>query len=93
MLGATDEKFVWLRPGIDSQSGKAHNAPAGFVSATRRNFVDSFQPCNSMCSFVMHSVADGVFAVDRNFVITFFNRAAGEIAGIPPAQADRKSVV
>ena len=49
--------------------------------------MDSFQPCNSMCSFVMHSVADGVFAVDRNFIITFFNRAAGEIAGVPPAQA------
>ena len=35
----------------------------------------------------MNSIADGVFTVDLNWRITFFNRAAEEITGIPAAEA------
>ena len=35
----------------------------------------------------MESLADGVFTVDTDWNITFFNRAAGLITGIPPGMA------
>ncbi|BAH77613.1 sigma-54 interaction domain-containing protein [Solidesulfovibrio magneticus] len=36
---------------------------------------------------IMDSLADGVFTVDLNWTITFFNRAAAEITGIPAREA------
>jgi len=36
---------------------------------------------------ILDSVADGVFTVDREWRITFFNRAAQEITGIPREEA------
>ncbi len=36
---------------------------------------------------ILDSVADGVFTVDRHYVITSFNRAAGEITGVPVHEA------
>jgi len=36
---------------------------------------------------ILDSIADGVFAVDENFIITSFNRAAEEITGVPLAEA------
>jgi len=36
---------------------------------------------------ILDSVADGVFTVDRDWRITFFNRAAQEITGIPREEA------
>jgi PAS domain S-box-containing protein len=33
---------------------------------------------------ILNSVADGVFTVDDNFVITYFNKAAGQITGVEP---------
>lgn len=36
---------------------------------------------------VLDSIADGVFTVDLDWNITFFNRAAEEITGVPAAQA------
>ena len=44
-------------------------------------------PRDIPCESIMESLADGVFTVDTDFTITFFNRAAGAIAGIPPAEA------
>ncbi|EFL50040.1 putative sigma54 specific transcriptional regulator [Solidesulfovibrio fructosivorans JJ]] len=44
-------------------------------------------PRDIPCESIMESLADGVFTVDTDFTITFFNRAAGKIAGIPPAEA------
>ncbi|KUG28806.1 formate hydrogenlyase transcriptional activator [hydrocarbon metagenome] len=39
------------------------------------------------CQAIMESLADGVFTVDRDWTVTFFNRAAGEIIGIAPEAA------
>jgi PAS domain S-box-containing protein len=36
---------------------------------------------------ILDSIADGVFTVDENFVVTSFNRAAQEITGAPVTQA------
>lgn len=36
---------------------------------------------------VLDSIADGVFTVDMDWRITFFNRAAEEITGVPAADA------
>ncbi len=36
---------------------------------------------------ILDSIADGVFTVDENFIITSFNRAAEEITGVPVAEA------
>jgi len=44
-------------------------------------------PHDVPCEAIMESLADGVFTVDTAFTITFFNRAAGRIAGIPPGEA------
>ena len=44
-------------------------------------------PGNIPCEAIMESLADGVFTVDTDWKITFFNRAAGDVAGIAPAKA------
>jgi PAS domain S-box-containing protein len=44
-------------------------------------------PRDIPCEAIMESLADGVFTVDTDWNITFFNRAAGAGAGIPPAEA------
>ncbi|MEF3696643.1 sigma-54 interaction domain-containing protein [Desulfolutivibrio sp.] len=44
-------------------------------------------PKNIPCQAVMESLADGVFTVDRDWTVTSFNRAAGEIIGIAPEAA------
>jgi PAS domain S-box-containing protein len=36
---------------------------------------------------ILNSVADGVFTVDENFIITSFNRAAQQITGVPVEEA------
>ena len=36
---------------------------------------------------ILDSVADGVFTVDKDFRITWFNRAAEKITGVPPDEA------
>ncbi len=39
------------------------------------------------CGAIMDSIADGVFTVDPEFTVTFFNRAAEQITGIPAQEA------
>lgn len=39
------------------------------------------------CEHIMDSLADGVFTVDLNWNITFFNRAASAITGVPRNEA------
>ena len=39
------------------------------------------------CEHIMDSLADGVFTVDRDWNITFFNRAASSITGVLKAEA------
>jgi len=36
---------------------------------------------------IMNSIADGVFTVDKDFIVTSFNRAANEITGVPVEEA------
>jgi PAS domain S-box-containing protein len=36
---------------------------------------------------ILDSIADGVFTVNKDFVITSFNKAAEEITGVPVDQA------
>ena len=38
-------------------------------------------------SMILDSIADGVFTVDENFVITSFNKAAETITGVPVEEA------
>ena len=40
-------------------------------------------PTPEEMSMILDSIADGVFTVDRSFVITSFNRAAEKITGVP----------
>jgi PAS domain S-box-containing protein len=44
-------------------------------------------PCTSLCSFIMDSVADGIFTVDREWNIIFFSNSAAEIVGVTPEKA------
>jgi sigma-54 dependent transcriptional regulator, acetoin dehydrogenase operon transcriptional activator AcoR len=44
-------------------------------------------PRDIPCEDIMESLADGVFTVDVDWNITFFNRAAGDMTGIPPTEA------
>lgn len=44
-------------------------------------------PSNLPCSAVLDSLADGVFTVDLDWNITFFNEAASRITGIPAEEA------
>lgn len=48
-------------------------------------FLDKLSP--ERFEAVIHSISDGVFAVDRKWRITCFNRAAEEITGIPRSEA------
>ncbi len=38
-------------------------------------------------SVILDSIADGVFTVDRDFIVTSFNRAAEKITGVPRNEA------
>lgn len=44
-------------------------------------------PKNIPLESVLDSVAEGIFTVDLDWNITFFNQAAGDITGIPPSEA------
>ena len=44
-------------------------------------------PHDISCEAIMESLADGVFTVDADWNITSFNRVAGEVVGIAPAEA------
>ncbi|WP_432738026.1 sigma-54 interaction domain-containing protein [Maridesulfovibrio sp. FT414] len=44
-------------------------------------------PSNLPCSAVLDSLADGVFTVDLDWNITFFNEAAARITGVPAEEA------
>ncbi len=44
-------------------------------------------PQNIPCEAIMESLADGVFTVDLDWTVTFFNRSATAITGIPAAEA------
>jgi PAS domain S-box-containing protein len=42
---------------------------------------------NSRTEVILDSIADGVFTVDEDWLITSFNRAAERITGVPRAEA------
>ena len=44
-------------------------------------------PCQNNGDWILDSVADGIFTVDQDMNITFFNRSAEKITGIPREQA------
>jgi sigma-54 dependent transcriptional regulator, acetoin dehydrogenase operon transcriptional activator AcoR len=44
-------------------------------------------PLAGQTEIILNSIADGVFTVNREGRITFFNRAAEEITGVPAAEA------
>lgn len=45
------------------------------------------QPCQAFPESILESISDGVFTVDRDWRITFFNRAAEEITGVSRTEA------
>lgn len=44
-------------------------------------------PCTSLCSFIMDSVADGLFTVDRDWNIIYFSQSAAGIVGVSADKA------
>ncbi len=48
---------------------------------------DSFYPCQAPAQAILESISDGVFTVDKNWRITYFNNAAEEITGISRHEA------
>ncbi len=44
-------------------------------------------PCTSLCSFIIDSVGDGLFTVDRDWNIIFFSNSAGAMVGVDPEKA------
>lgn len=44
-------------------------------------------PLTTLAGSVLESISDGVFSVDKHWKISFFNRAAEQITGIPRAEA------
>ncbi len=44
-------------------------------------------PCTSLCSFIIDSVGDGLFTVDREWNVIFFSNSAGAIVGVDPDKA------
>ena len=47
----------------------------------------SHPPLPTQTEIILNSIADGVFTVDLNWRVTFFNQAAEEIIGLPAAEA------
>ncbi len=45
------------------------------------------QPCGAWQQTILDSIADGVFTVDNNFKITYFNKAAEKITGVSRHEA------
>ena len=62
----------------------AYGRPFPPSSAIRPNCP---HPCTASAEAILDSISDGVFTVDRNWQITFFNSAAEQITGIPRHQA------
>ncbi|WP_029894510.1 sigma-54 interaction domain-containing protein [Desulfohalovibrio reitneri] len=46
-----------------------------------------FEQVPAACEAILDSLADGVFTVDRDWNITFFNKAASRITKVDPAEA------
>ncbi len=73
-----------------SRNPKAKSELAG-QGRRLRSLEPGFAPAQSglppQTAIILNSIADGVFTVDLNWRITFFNRAAEEITGIPAAEA------
>ena len=67
-----------MRYGNDKKSQQARSSLLG---------VDVGLPVQIPCESIMESIADGVFTVDANWNVTFFNRAAEEITGVPRGEA------
>jgi len=44
-------------------------------------------PTSEETAVILDSINDGVFTVDENFTITFFNSSAERITGVPPEEA------
>ena len=44
-------------------------------------------PLSPQTEIILNSIADGVFTVDLDWRVTFFNQAAEEITGVPAAEA------
>jgi PAS domain S-box-containing protein len=44
-------------------------------------------PCTSICSSIMDSVADGVFTIDRKWIVTYLNRSVLAMLGLTASEA------
>ncbi len=49
--------------------------------------IDRRDPYAGLCKSILNSVADGVFTVDKDFVITFINRSAARIIEVKEEEA------
>jgi PAS domain S-box-containing protein len=65
----------------DSAAGRLHPPQQALGGAVTRSALPV------QATVILDSIADGVFTVDHAWKITFFNRAAEDITGIPAAEA------
>ena len=73
-----------------SKVDRRAEVPAGHTQSD----MDQWRANNRSASYfppqteiILNSIADGVFTVDLNWRVTFFNQAAEEIIGVPAAEA------
>lgn len=57
-----------------------------FMNEEEKNIFPQ-HPCGAWQETILDSIADGVFTVDNNFHISYFNRAAEKITGVPRNEA------
>ena len=72
-LGPARRRGRFSRPFLYADAAGAYPKGPGDAMTFPRHL-----PCES----IMDSIADGVFTVDLDWNVTFFNRAAGAITGI-----------
>jgi len=73
-----------LKPGRMDPMDKAACSPGG---PRDTGMPDPGMPAPEWTRTILNSITDGVFTVDAHFRITFFNRAAERITGIPADEA------
>ena len=78
-MGKTTSRNPKAKSELAGKGHRLHSLEPGFALA------QSILPPQT--AIILNSIADGVFTVDLNWRITFFNRAAEEITGIPAAEA------
>jgi len=74
-------------PCLKKESGVGVYRPERGASECEMKSLGKPFPCTSICSYIMDSVADGVFTIDRDWNVTYFNRSVQMLTGLSSAEA------